>query len=123
MTYLRNRIKVTMTRVALHHLVGWLKTGIGDLGYTKLLMVGLFGRNYWCIGHKGEVNPRIGYQVGLKFREIDIQSSIKTKRGSNGRYDLTDKSVEIRVCWSLNVKITTADIVDCLSVKTNSSLL
>ena len=63
------------------------------------------------------MNPRIGYQVGLKFREIDIQSSIKTKRGSDGRYDLTDKSVEIRVCWSLNVKIATADIVDCLSVK------
>ena len=73
-----NRIKVTMTRVTLHHLIGRLKTGIGDLGNTKLLMVCFLGRNYWCIGHKGKVNPRIGYQVGLKFSEIDIQSSIET---------------------------------------------
>ena len=73
-----NRIKVTMTRVTLHHLIGRFKTGIGDLGNTKLLMVCLLGRNYRCIGHKGKVNPRIGYQVGLKFSEIDIQSSIET---------------------------------------------
>ena len=67
-----------MTRVTLHHLIGRLKTGICDLGHTKLLMVCLLGRNYRCIGHKGKVNPRIWHQVGLKFSEIDIQSSIET---------------------------------------------
>ena len=73
-----NRIKVTMTRVTLHHLIGRLKTGICDLGNTKLLMVCFLGRNYWCIGHKGKVDPGIWHQVGLELGQIHIKSTIES---------------------------------------------
>ena len=62
------------------------------------------------------MNPGIWYQIGLEFSEIHIQSSIKTERSSDRRNNLTDQSVKIRVGWSLDVKITTANIVNCLNM-------
>ena len=62
------------------------------------------------------MNSWVGYQVGLEFSEIHIQSSIKTERSSDRRNNLTDQSVKIRVGWSLDVKITTANIVNCLNM-------
>ena len=62
-----------MARVTFHHLVGWLKAGIGDLCYRKLLMVGFLSRDDRGISGQREVDARIGYQVGLEFCQINIQ--------------------------------------------------
>ena len=35
---------LAVTRVAFHHLVGWLEAGVGDLSHGQLLVVGLIGR-------------------------------------------------------------------------------
>ena len=58
----------------------------------------------------------VGYQVGLEFSEIHIQSSIKSQRGRNRRHNLTNKSVKICVGWAFDVKITAANVVNCLFV-------
>ena len=68
-----------MARVTFHHLVGWLKAGIGDLCYCKLLMVGFLSRDDRGISGQREVDARVGYQVGLEFCQINIQGPIKSE--------------------------------------------
>ena len=55
-----------VTWVTFHHLIGWLKTGIGDFSNTQLFMVGFFSRDNWSISGQWEVNTWIWNQVGLK---------------------------------------------------------
>ncbi|KPP60326.1 hypothetical protein Z043_121686, partial [Scleropages formosus] len=79
---------LSMAWVALHHLVGRLKAGTCDLCNRQLLVVGLLSR------YDGKVDARVGHQVGLKFGEVHIQSSIEAQRGSDGGHNLADESVE-----------------------------
>ena len=62
------------------------------------------------------MDPRIGYQVGLKLGEIHIQSTIEAKRGSDGGHNLADETVQIGVGGSLDVQVPAADVVDGLVV-------
>merc|ERR1719225_258989 len=107
---------LAVTRVALDHLVGWLETGVGDLRDGELLMVGLLGRDDGSIGDQGEVDPGVGYQVGLELSQIHVQGSVEPQGGSDGGHNLSDKPVQVRVGWPLNVQVATADVVDGLVV-------
>ena len=69
--------------VALHHLVGGLEAGVGDLGHTELLMVSLLSRDDRSIGSQREVDTGIWHQVSLEFSKINIESTIESERGSN----------------------------------------
>ena len=75
-------------------------------------MIGLLGRDDWSVRDQREVNPGVRDQVGLELRQIHVQSTVETEGGSNRRDDLTDQTVKVCVGWSLNVQVTTADIVD-----------
>ena len=61
-------------------------------------------------------------QVGLEFSNIDVQSTIKSERGSQGRDDLRDESVEIGVGWSFDIEISSADIIDGFVVEHDSDI-
>ena len=102
--------------VALHHLVGGLEAGVGDLTYAELLVVSLLGGDDWGVGDQGEVDPGVGHQVGLELSEIHVEGSVKPQRGGDGGDNLTNQTVEVGVGWSLNVQITAADVVDGLVV-------
>jgi hypothetical protein len=115
--YAMYNILFTVARVTFHHLVCRLKTSICNFSYTKLFMICLLSRDNWSISHKWEMNPWVWYQIGLEFSEIHIQSSIKTEGSSDRRNNLTDESVKISVGWTFDVKITTANIVNCLNMK------
>ena len=52
----------------------------------------------------------------LKFCQVNIQGTIKTERCSDGRHNLTNQSVQVGVSGSLNVQVTTADVIDGLIV-------
>ena len=52
----------------------------------------------------------------LKFCQVNIQGTIKTEWCSNGRHNLTNQSVQVGVSGSLNVQVTTADVIDGLIV-------
>ena len=54
-----------VTWVTFHHLIGWLKTGIGDFRDTQLFMVGFFSRDNWSVSGQWEVNTWIWNQVSL----------------------------------------------------------
>merc|ERR1711892_1016852 len=74
---------LAMTRVALDHLVGRLETGVGDLRNGNLLMVSLFSRHDWGIGHEGEGDPWVGHQVSLELSQVNVQSSIESEGSSD----------------------------------------
>ncbi|RUS77914.1 hypothetical protein EGW08_014345, partial [Elysia chlorotica] len=75
---------LAVSGITLHHLVGGLEAGIGDLWHRQLLMDGtktkllyLLSRNDRSIGSQGEVDPWVRYQVGLELGKIHIQGTIK----------------------------------------------
>ncbi|CAH3119946.1 unnamed protein product, partial [Porites lobata] len=70
-----------MTWITFHHLIGWLKTGIGDFSNTQLFMVGFFSRDNWSISGQWEVNTWIWNQVGLylELSQVNIQCTIKAQ--------------------------------------------
>ena len=79
-------------------------------------MVGLLGRDDWSVGDQREVNPWVGHQVGLELSQINVQSTVKSERSGDGGDDLSDEPVEVGVGWSLNVQVSSADVVDSLIV-------
>ena len=79
-------------------------------------MVCLFSRNDWGVSDQGEMDTRVGNQVGLELGEIHIECSIKAERGSDGRHNLTNETVEIGVGRAFNVEIPAADVVDSFIV-------
>ena len=85
-----------------HHLVGWLKVRIGDLCYSKLLMVGFLSRDDRGICGQKEVDAGIRYQVGLEFGQINIQGSIKPEGSGDGGHNLANK---LSVGWLLNIDV------------------
>ena len=113
---------LSMTRIAFHHLVCWLKTSIGDFSNTQLFMVCFLSRNNWSVGHKRKVNSWVWYQIGLEFSKINVQSTIKSKRSGNGWDDLTNKPVKIGVGGAFDIEITTANIVNCLRLTLETKL-
>merc|ERR1712100_128732 len=112
----------TMAWIALHHLIGWLETGIRYLGYCKLFMVGLLSRDNWCISSQREMNTRVGHQVGLELCEIHVESAIESERSSDGGDNLSNETIQVGVRWSLDVKIATTDVVDGFVVDHESAV-
>merc|ERR1719411_1610634 len=92
-----------MRGVALDHLVGWLKTGMGDLRHRELLVVGLLRRDDWGVGHQGEVDTGVWHQVGLELCQVNIEGTIEAKGGSDRGDNLANEPVEVGV---LNVDLT-----------------
>ena len=97
-------------------LVGRFKASVGDLGNRELLVVSLLGGDDWSISSQREVDPGVGHQVGLELSQINIQSTVKSERSSDGGDNLSHQSVQVRVRWSLDVQVSSADVVDGLVV-------
>jgi len=102
----------TMAGIAFHHLVSWFEAGVGHLGDGQLLVVSLLGRDDWRVRHQGEVNAGVGHQISLELREIDIEGAVESQRGRDGRDDLSDEAVQVRVGRSLDVQVPSAEVVD-----------
>ena len=94
---------LAVTWITFHHLVGWLEASIGDLGNGELLVVGLLGGDYWGVCRQREMDTWVGYQVGLELSQVDVEGAVKSQRGSDRADNLSNKSVQIGVGWSLNI--------------------
>jgi len=79
-------------------------------------MVSLLSRDDGRVSDQREMNPGVWHQIGLELVEVNIKSTIKTERGSNGGDNLTNQTIQVGVGWPLNIQITTADIVQSLVV-------
>ena len=65
---------------------------MGDLCHRQLLMVGLLCRDDWCIGGQGEVDARVGHQVGLELGQVHVEGAIKAQGGCDGGDNLADEA-------------------------------
>ena len=64
----------------------------------------------------------VWHQVGLELSNINVQSTIESEGGSEGGDDLSDESVQVGVGWSLDIEVSSADIIDGLVIKDNSNI-
>ena len=57
------------------------------------------------------MDTRVWHQVGLELRDINVQSTIETKGGSERTDDLGDQTIQVGVGRLLDSELTLADIV------------
>jgi len=107
---------LSVSGVTLGHHGGGLEGGVGDLSNGELLVVGLLGRDDGGIGREHEMDSGVRHQVGLELSDINVQSSVESEGGGEGGDSLSNKSVEVGVGGSLDVEVSSADIVDGLVV-------
>ena len=60
----------------------------------------------------------VGHQVGLELGNINVQSTIESKGGD----DLGNESVQVGIGWSLDIEVSSADIVNGLVIKDNGNI-
>ena len=113
---------LSVSWVALGHHGGWLEGGVGDLSDGELLVVGLLGGDDWSIRGKHEVDSWVWDQVSLEFSNINVKGTVESEGGSQGRDNLSDESVQVGVGWSLNVEVSSADVIDGLVIEHNSNV-
>ena len=94
---------LAVTGVALHHLVGGLEAGVGDLSHCQLLVVGLLGGDDWSVGGEREVDAWVGHQVGLELGQIHVEGAVKAQRGGDGGHDLADQTIQVCVRGTADV--------------------
>jgi hypothetical protein len=64
----------------------------------------------------------VWHQVGLELGDIDVKGTIESE-GSGQRGDgLSDKSVQVGVGWSLDIEVSSADIIDGLVIEDDSNI-
>ncbi len=64
----------------------------------------------------------VGHQVGLELVQVDVESTIKPERRSNGTDDLGDKAVQVLIVGTRDIQITLADVVNCLVIDQESAV-
>jgi hypothetical protein len=76
---------LSITWVALNHLVVWLEAGHGDLLNGVGLMGCLGCRNNWGISDEREMDTWVWDQVGLELVEINVEGAVESEGSSDGR--------------------------------------
>ena len=61
-------------------------------------------------------------QVGLELGDINVQCTIESQRGSQRGNDLSNKSVQVGVGGSLDVQVSSTDIVHSFVVEHNGNI-
>ena len=85
-------------------------------------MISFLGRDDWGIRGQHEMDSWVWHQVGLELSNINVQSTIESEGGSEGGDDLSDESVQVGVGWSLDIEVSSADIVNGLVIKDNGNI-
>jgi len=113
---------LSVTGIALNHLVVGLEARVGDLRDRQVLVTSLGSRDDRSISDQGEVNSGVRDQVGLEFVQIDVKGTIETKGSSDGGNNLSDQTVQVGVGGTLNIQVATADIVDSFVINHESNI-
>lgn len=69
-----------------------------------------------------KVGIEIGQQVGLKFCQISIQGSLTSEGNSDGKHDLANKEVKVRVGQAFHTEVSMTDFRDDLIVHHESTI-
>jgi hypothetical protein len=68
------------------------------------------------------MNTRIRYQVGLEFSNINVKGTIESEGSSKRGDNLGNESVQVSIGGSLNIEVSSADIIDGFVIKHNSDI-
>ena len=98
--------------IALGHHGGWLEGRVGDLSDGELLVISFLGGDNWGIGRKHEMDSWIWHQVSLEFGDINVKGTIESEGSGKGGDNLGNKSVKVGVGWSLDIEVSSADIIN-----------
>ena len=98
--------------IALGHHGGWLEGRVGDLGDGELLVISFLGRDNWGVGRKHEMDSWIWHQVSLEFGDINVKGTIESEGSGKGGDNLGNESVQVGVGWSLDIEVSSADIIN-----------
>ena len=79
-------------------------------------MSALGSRNNGSVRDKRIVDTRERNQVGLELVEIDVKSTIETKRRGDGRNDLSDQAVQVLVARTRNIEVSSANVIHSLVI-------
>ena len=85
-------------------------------------MISFLGRDNWGIGRKHEMDSWVWHQVGLELSNIDVEGTVESEGGSQGGDNLGNESVQVGVGWSLDIKVSSGDIVAGLVIKHDSDI-
>jgi len=107
---------LTVTRITLDHHRGWLEDGVGDLSDGELFVVSLLSGDDRSIGCQHKVDTWVWHQVGLELSDIDVQRTVETEGSGQGGDNLSNQSVQVGVGRTLDIQVTTADIVESLVI-------
>jgi len=80
-------------------------------------VVSLLGRDDGSIRGKHEMDSGVRHQVGLELSDIDVEGTIESEGSSQRGDNLGNESVQVGVGGSLNIEVSSADIVDGLVVE------
>ena len=61
-------------------------------------------------------------QVSLEFSTINVKGTVESEGGSERGDNLSDESVQVGVGWSLNVKVSSADVIDGFVIEDNGDI-
>jgi hypothetical protein len=61
-------------------------------------------------------------QVSLELGDIDVKGTVESEGGSEGGDNLSNESVQVGVGWSLNIKVSSADIIDGFVIEDNGNI-
>lgn len=108
--------------VALNHLVGRLKTGIGDLSHRQLFVISFLSRNNRRVSDQREMDTRVRHQVGLELSQIHIEGTIESEGCCDGGDNLANKTIKVGVGGSFDVQVAAADVIDSFVVNHESAV-
>jgi hypothetical protein len=71
---------------------------------------------------KHEMKPGIGNKICLKFVDVDVQTAIESKGCGEGAYDLSDKAIEVCICWLLNMETIPTDVINRFIIENDTDV-
>jgi hypothetical protein len=72
------------------------------------------GRDDGCVGSKREMDSGERNQIGLELVQVDVQRSIESERGSNGRNNLSNESVKVGEGRRGDAEVSSTNVVDAI---------
>ena len=112
----------TMSGVTFGHHGSGFEGRVGNFSHRELFVISFLGGNDRRVRGQHEVDTRIRHQVSLEFGDIHVKGTIKSQRGSQGRDDLGNESVQVGVSGSFNIQLSSADIIDGFVIEDNSDI-
>ena len=64
----------------------------------------------------------VWHQVGLELGDINVEGTIESEGGGQRRDSLGNESVQVGVGWSLDIEVSSADIIDGLVIEDDSNI-